>query len=81
MSNAITTEELDLIATLKALPALPLVIAQSVLVAQSVKFTAEERQAIAARQQVFLKLGMPGAVFVPVVDHLGGRIGELVFQP
>lgn len=81
MTNTITTEELELIASLKTLPELPTVIAPSVLVAQSVKFTSEERKAIAARQQVFLKLGLPGAVSVPVVDHLGVRIGELVFKP
>ena len=81
MSNTITTEELELIASLKALPAVPTVIAPSMLVAQSVKFSTEERQAVAARQQVFLKLGLPGVVNVPVIDHQGVRIGELVFKP
>jgi hypothetical protein len=79
MTNTITTEEIALIASLKALPELPTVIARSMLVAQSVKFTREERAAIQARQDVFAKLGMPG-VNVPVLNHQGGRIGELVFN-
>lgn len=80
-NSTITAEELALIASLKTLPAVPVVVAQSMLYAQSVKFTDEERAAITARQQVFLKLGMPGRVTVPVFHHEGGRIGELIFTP
>jgi len=79
MSNTITAEELALVASLKTLPELPTVIAKSMLIAQSVKFSREERAAIQARQDVFAKLGMPG-VNVPVLDHQGVRIGELVFK-
>lgn len=78
MSNTITAEERALIASLKTLPAIPTVIAKSMLIAQTVKFTAEERAAISARADVFAKLGMPG-VNVPVMDHQGVRIGELRF--
>lgn len=79
MSNTITAEELSLIASLKTLPEIPTVTARSMLIAQTVRFTTEERTAISLRANVFAKLGMPG-VNVPVLDHSGVRIGELVFK-
>lgn len=80
-ANTITPEELALIATLKSLPALPVVVAGSMLYAQGVKLTSEERANIKERQRVFLALGLPGTVNLRVEDHAGARLGSLQFDP
>lgn len=71
--------DLELIAQLKSLPQLPSITAGSMLYAQGVRLSLEERQAIRERKAIFVQLGMPGSVTLPVHDFTGARIGELVF--
>lgn len=65
----------------KNLPALPTVMANSVLAAQGYKPSTAERAAITARADFFESLGMTREVNIPIVDvYTSARIGTLVFN-
>ena len=64
----------------QSLPALPVVIAHSMLAAQGFSPTAEQRAAMIARADFFESAGMARTVYVQVRGHGGERLGDLVFN-
>lgn len=73
------TDTAALIAEIQSLPDVPSIVAKSVLIAQSVKLSDDDKVAIEARRAFFAKMGMPESVSLPVFDLDGVRIGELRF--
>ena len=73
-----STDTAALIAEIKSLPKLPTVRAKSMLVAQTIKWSAEDQAAFAAHRAFNAKHGFPQRVSVPVVRADDVRIGELV---
>jgi len=70
----------EIIARMKALPAVPVVLAKDMMYAQGWKPSAEERAALVARNDCFEELGMPRGVNILVLDcYTKAKIGSLHF--
>lgn len=67
-------------AKVAALPALPVVFAQSMLVAQSFKLTGTDREAVKARCDFFRELDLPAFVTLTVKDVRGAILGSLTYS-
>jgi hypothetical protein len=77
MTQTMSTEEIT--TTVRNLPALPQVMAKSMLFAQGYRPTQTERAAMVARAEFFEMMGMTRTVSIAVVDFDGVRIGSLEF--
>ncbi|MBB5495794.1 hypothetical protein [Nocardiopsis metallicus] len=61
-------------------PALPQIIATSMIHAQGYTLTAEERAAVVAKADFFESLGLSRTVTLKVIDPWGARIGSIEFN-
>jgi len=67
-------------AKVASLPALPVVIARSMLVAQGFRLTGTDREAVKARCDFLREMELPPFVALTVKDENGAVLGDLTYS-